>query len=64
DVDTLGGMVFSLTGRVPQRGEVIRHPGGIDFEVVDADPRRIKRLRIYRRGAVPADDEDGAEDVG
>ncbi len=46
DIDTLGGLVFSLVGRVPQRGELIAHPAGLDFEVVDADPRRIKRLRI------------------
>ena len=46
DVDTLGGLVFTLAGRVPQRGEVIRHPDGIEFEVLDADPRRVKRLRV------------------
>ncbi|MBV9859001.1 MAG: HlyC/CorC family transporter [Alphaproteobacteria bacterium] len=46
DVDTLGGLVFALAGRVPQRGEIIAHPGGIEFEVLDADPRRIKRLRV------------------
>jgi CBS domain containing-hemolysin-like protein len=46
DIDTLGGLVFFLAGRVPARGELIRHPRGIEFEVVDADPRRIKRLRI------------------
>lgn len=46
DIDTLGGLVFSLVGRVPQRGELVSHPLGFDFEVMDADPRRIKRLRI------------------
>ncbi len=45
-VDTLGGLVFSLVGRVPQRGELIHHPSGIEFEVLDADPRRLKRLRV------------------
>jgi len=45
-VDTLGGLVFTLAGRVPKRGEVIAHPDGIEFEVLDADPRRIKRLRL------------------
>ncbi len=50
EIDTLGGLVFMLAGRVPARGEVVKHPGGIDFEVVDADPRRIKRLRV-RMGA-------------
>jgi CBS domain containing-hemolysin-like protein len=44
--DTLGGLVFSLAGRVPLRGEVIRHAGGLEFEVLDADPRRIRRLII------------------
>lgn len=47
DVDTLGGLVFFLAGRIPSRGELIAHPSsGIEFEVVDADPRRIKRLRV------------------
>ena len=49
DVDTLGGLVFSLLGRVPQRGELIAHATGLEFEIIDADPRRIKRLRV--RGA-------------
>ena len=46
DVDTLGGLVFMLANRVPARGEVILHPNGYEFEIVDADPRRIKRLRL------------------
>ena len=46
DVDTLGGLVFMLADRVPERGEVILHPDGHEFEVLDADPRRIKRLRV------------------
>lgn len=45
-VDTLGGLVFTLAGRIPERGEIIRHADGVEFEVVDADPRRVKRLRI------------------
>ena len=48
DIDTLGGLVFFLAGRVPVRGEVIRHDSGFDFEVLDADPRRIRRLRVCR----------------
>jgi len=48
EVDTLGGLVSSLAGRVPKRGEVIAHPSGIEFEVLDADPRKIKRLRVRR----------------
>jgi CBS domain containing-hemolysin-like protein len=39
--------VFSLSGRIPARGELVRHPCGIEFEVLDADPRRIKKLRIH-----------------
>ncbi|GHE97502.1 conjugation transfer protein [Aliiroseovarius zhejiangensis] len=46
EVDTLGGLVFVLSGHVPARGEVIAHPAGPEIEVVDADPRRIKRLRV------------------
>ncbi len=46
DVDTLGGLVFMLCNRVPARGEVIRHPDGHEFEILDADPRRIKRLLV------------------
>ena len=46
DVDTLGGLVFFVAGRVPSRGELITHGSGIEFEVVDADPRRVKRLRV------------------
>lgn len=46
EIDTLGGLVFMLSGRVPARGEVVCHPDGPEFEVIDADPRRIKRLRV------------------
>jgi CBS domain containing-hemolysin-like protein len=49
DVDTLGGLIATMAGRVPSRGEIITGPGGLEFEVLDADPRRIKRLRIHRR---------------
>ena len=51
-VDTLGGLVFALAGRVPGRGEVIQHPLGFSLEVLEADPRRVKRLRIK---GLPAD---------
>ncbi|SHJ34799.1 magnesium and cobalt transporter [Shimia gijangensis] len=46
DVETLGGLVFTISGHVPARGEVVAHPDGTEFEIVDADPRRIKRLRV------------------
>ena len=54
EIDTVAGLVFMLAGRVPARGEVIKHPEGPDFEVVDADPRRIKRLRVRVAGAMRA----------
>ena len=53
DIDTLGGLVFSIAGRIPARGEVLRHETGLEFEVVEADPRHIKKLRV--RPAAPAD---------
>jgi magnesium and cobalt transporter len=46
EIDTLGGLVFMLAGRVPARGEIVTHDSGVQFEVVDADPRRIKRVRL------------------
>ena len=57
DIDTLGGLVFSLSGRVPTRGQTIAHPSGMTFEVLDADPRRIKRLRIRNLPPPPVHDE-------
>ena len=48
DVDSLGGLVVWLLGRVPLRGEIVAHPAGYEFEVLEADPRRIKRLLIRR----------------
>lgn len=50
EIETLGGLVFMLAGRVPARGEVVQHPDGPEFEVIDADPRRIKRLRVRLQG--------------
>ena len=49
EIDTMGGLVFMMTGRVPVRGEVISHPSGYDFEVIEADPRRIKKLRVSQK---------------
>ncbi len=46
DLDTVGGLVVTLAGRVPTRGEVVRHPAGLDFRVLDADARRVRKLRI------------------
>ncbi len=46
EIDTLGGLVFAAAGRVPGRGEVIEHPGGATITVIDADPRRVYRVRV------------------
>ncbi|MBN9025278.1 MAG: HlyC/CorC family transporter [Rhizobiales bacterium] len=54
DVDTLGGMVFTLLGRIPAIGEQIDVPGGLQFEILETDPRRVKRLRIRRTDAAAA----------
>ncbi|MBP6011350.1 MAG: HlyC/CorC family transporter [Alphaproteobacteria bacterium] len=59
EIDTLAGLVFSLVGRVPQRGEIVKHPAGIEFEVLEADPRRLKRLRVR----VTKPKEDTASEV-
>jgi hemolysin (HlyC) family protein len=48
EIDTLGGLVFSLAGRVAARGELLAHPAGVEFEVLESDSRRIKRIRIRR----------------
>ena len=48
EIDTLGGLVFALVGRVPSRSEVVRHPSGVEFEILDADPRRVKKVRVHR----------------
>ena len=56
EVDTLGGLVFRLAGRVPVRGELVTHPDGTEFEVLDADARKIERLRVrlVSRAGAPA----------
>jgi len=54
DVDTLGGVVFTLLGRIPAPGEHIEVPGGLQFEILESDPRRVKRLRIRRPDAAAA----------
>jgi CBS domain containing-hemolysin-like protein len=48
EFDTAAGLAVALAGRLPQRGEILRHPAGFDVEIVDADPRRVKRVRIRR----------------
>ena len=51
DIDTVGGLVFTLAGRVPARGELISHGSGIEFRVLEVDARRIRRIRVRRPGA-------------
>lgn len=63
DIDTLGGLVFSLAGRVPIRGELIRHSSGLEFEIIDADPRRIKRLRLLNPPPSEAPGEGQGKDA-
>ena len=64
DIDTVAGLVSALAGRVPQRGEVIEHPAGFDFEILDADPRRVKQVRVRKVDRVAAADVTAAETDG
>ncbi len=61
EIDTLGGLVYLRTGRVPARGEIVAHESGAEFEVVDADPRRIKRLRLRLPSAIAAPVSEASE---
>jgi magnesium and cobalt transporter len=54
DIDTVGGLVFSLAGHVPTRGEVVSHESGLQFRIMDSDPRHIRRLRVRRPVVTPA----------
>jgi magnesium and cobalt transporter len=54
DIETVGGLVLTLAGRVPARGEVIGHPSGLEFRVLDADARHIRRLRVKRAPGLQA----------
>ena len=55
DIETMGGLVFYLAGRVPGRGEVIGHESGMEFEILEADPRRIRRLRASQIPMLPGE---------
>ena len=63
EIDTLGGLVFALVGRIPARGEIVTHHTGIEFEVLDVDPRRIKALKIYLPRAASDPSVSGAVDL-
>jgi CBS domain containing-hemolysin-like protein len=49
EADTLGGLVFEMAGRVPVRGEVVTHTSGIEFEIVESDARRVRKVRVHVR---------------
>lgn len=61
EIDTLGGLVTALAGRVPRRGELVRHPDGLEFEVLESDARRVRRLRVRNlpRGGTPTPPDGG-----
>jgi magnesium and cobalt transporter len=65
DIDTVGGLVFTLAGRVPARGELVSHSSGLEFRVLESDPRRIRRVRVRRPApATPVIDLPGAGQAG
>ena len=61
DADTVGGLVLELAGRVPSRGEIIAHPSGLEFEIMETDARRVKRVRVNTKAlsVKPANEPDG-----
>ena len=62
EADTLAGLVFKMAGRVPTRGEIIRHDSGLEFEILESDPRRVKRLRIHVRKLQQSPESEGSQD--
>ncbi len=64
DVDTLGGYLVTKVGRVPVRGELVPGPGQFEIEVLDADPRRVKKVKIYRRKRRPERNRDAKKRDG
>jgi magnesium and cobalt transporter len=64
DIETVGGLVFNLAGRVPTKGEIIPHPSGIEFLILEADARRIRRLRCRKRRNRPRRMKVEARPVG
>ena len=60
EADTLGGLIFEMAGRVPTRGEIIKHSSGLEFEILDSDPRRVKRIKIHlKKAEEPKLEEEG-----
>ena len=64
DVDTLGGLLMAQVGRLPLRGELVPGPNGFELEVLDSDPRRIKKIKIHRSKDRPKRARDGATRAG
>ena len=61
EADPLAGLIFKIAGRVPTRGEIILHDSGLEFEILDSDPRRVKRVRINARNAAASNAEPAAD---
>lgn len=61
EADTLGGLIFEMAGRVPIKGEIIKHESGLEFEIMETDPRRVKKLRIHVKAATPKGDETAGD---
>jgi CBS domain containing-hemolysin-like protein len=59
EVKTLGGLILAIAGRVPKRGQIVEHPSGVTFEILDAGARRLHKIRIFRQLALPKPDDAG-----
>jgi CBS domain containing-hemolysin-like protein len=64
EADTLGGLIFEMCGRVPVRGEVIVHAAGLEFEIVESDLRRVKRVRVHTKKTPPAEPDPAGNETG
>ncbi len=64
EADTLGGLIFEMAGKVPTRGEIIKHPSGLEFEILQSDARRVKRIRIHVKQKPGADETAGERTDG
>jgi CBS domain containing-hemolysin-like protein len=64
EIDTVGGLIASIAGRVPVRGEIVADPArAIEYEILDADPRRVKRIKLHLRGPEKTPDADARETI-
>jgi CBS domain containing-hemolysin-like protein len=64
EADTLAGLVFKIAGRVPARGEIIRHGSGLEFEILESDPRRVKKVKINAKNVKPVGEEPAEDSSG